>query len=196
MKWPSIAHLLLTAILMLGGCDQNSTDDTHQNSTITLQVWAHAGQQAERDVLQSQVARFNQQADDIDVKLTFIPERDYNSQVQAAALAHDLPDILEFDGPYLYNYIWQGHLLPLEELLPSSVIHDLLPSIVAQEAMASTFILSPCLIPAWDCMRVKAPSKQSMHGCRPVLPMPGTLPSSMMCCQSLHSWTRTKRSWI
>ncbi|MGB5276683.1 MAG: extracellular solute-binding protein [Gammaproteobacteria bacterium] len=132
MKWPSIAHLLLTAILMLGGCDQNSTDDTHQNSTITLQVWAHAGQQAERDVLQSQVARFNQQADDIDVKLTFIPERDYNSQVQAAALAHDLPDILEFDGPYLYNYIWQGHLLPLEELLPSSVINDLLPSIVAQ----------------------------------------------------------------
>ena len=68
--------------------------------------------------------------DNIDIMLTFIPARDYNAQVQAAALAGDLPDILEFDGPYLYNYIWQGPLLPLESLLPALVTDDLLPSIV------------------------------------------------------------------
>jgi len=119
------------------GCDRQSTvsptaEKTDQSELITLQVWAHAGQAAERQLLQSQVTRFNQQAPGINIKLTFIPERDYNAQVQAAALAGDLPDILEFDGPYLYNYIWQNHLRPLESLLPESVLDDLLPSIIEQ----------------------------------------------------------------
>jgi len=99
---------------------------------MVLQVWAHAGQQAERQVLQAQLERFNQQSDKTQLKLTFIPERDYNAQVQAAALAGDLPDVLEFDGPYLYNYIWQRHLIPLEDVLPRSLLDELLPSIVAQ----------------------------------------------------------------
>jgi multiple sugar transport system substrate-binding protein len=82
--------------------------------------------------LASQVKRFNRQTAGVNIKLTFIPERDYNAQVQAAALAGDLPDILEFDGPYLYNYIWQNHLLPLETLLPQTLRDDLLPSIIDQ----------------------------------------------------------------
>lgn len=68
--------------------------------------------------------RFNQQSDRVHIELTFIPERDYNAQVQAAALANDLPDILEFDGPYLYNYIWQNQLRPLDELLPAQLISE------------------------------------------------------------------------
>ena len=127
---PVVPAIILS--LMLAGCDNNGAGQAEQAGVITLQVWAHAGQEAERKVLQSQVARFNQQADEFDVELTFIPERDYNAQVQAAALAGDLPDVLEFDGPYLYNYIWQGRLLPLENLLAASITDDLLPSIVAQ----------------------------------------------------------------
>ena len=113
------------------GCDR-AKQSMSSNEVIVLSAWAHAGQAAERQVLQSQVAQFNKQHTDILITLTFIPERDYNAQVQAAALAGDLPDILEFDGPYLYNYIWQQHLVPLETMLPKSVIDDLLPSIVAQ----------------------------------------------------------------
>jgi len=129
-----IRHLLaLFLMLLLHACDQNNDHaKATKQSEITLQVWAHAGQAAERKVLKKQVAQFNQQKDNIEIKLTFIPERDYNAQVQAAALADDLPDILEFDGPYLYNYIWQQHLLPLESLLPAALINDLLPSIVKQ----------------------------------------------------------------
>jgi multiple sugar transport system substrate-binding protein len=119
--------LLLGFALLSSGCQQPSSDDV-----LVLQVWAHAGQAAEREVLRAQLARFNQQYDDIQLNLTLIPERDYNAQVQAAALAGDLPDVLEFDGPYLYNYIWQRHLRPLEDLLPQSLLDDLLPSIVAQ----------------------------------------------------------------
>jgi multiple sugar transport system substrate-binding protein len=122
-----IRGVLLGFALLLSGCQQPSDDDIP-----VLQVWAHAGQEAERRVLSDQVARFNQESDDIQLNLTLIPERDYNAQVQAAALAGDLPDVLEFDGPYLYNYIWQRHLSPLEDLLPQSLLDDLLPSIVAQ----------------------------------------------------------------
>ena len=118
---------LLGVSVLLGGCDRQSDTDL-----VVLQVWAHAGQEAERQVLQAQLERYNQQSDNAQLKLTFIPERDYNAQVQAAALAGDLPDVLEFDGPYLYNYIWQRHLIPLEDVLPRSLLDDLLPSIVAQ----------------------------------------------------------------
>ena len=116
------------------GCNQYANKITPAGIMV-LQAWAHAGQAAERQVLQSQVTRFNQQSACIDINLIFIPEKHYNAQVQAAALAGDLPDILEFDGPYLYNYIWQNHLLPLESLLPTSVINDLLPSIVDQGSL-------------------------------------------------------------
>jgi multiple sugar transport system substrate-binding protein len=61
-----------------------------------------------------------------------IPEGTYNAQVQAAALAGDLPDLLEFDGPYLYNYVWQGRLHPLDDLLPEELANDLLPTILEQ----------------------------------------------------------------
>ena len=123
---------LLHVVLFLSGCNQNDTSQSDQAETMKLQVWAHAGQEAERQLLKSQVARFNEQSKTTLVQLTFIPERDYNSQIQAAALADDLPDILEFDGPYLYNYIWQNHLIPLEDILPGQLIDDLLPSVVDQ----------------------------------------------------------------
>lgn len=113
------------------GCNADS-HHTQPHEEYLLSVWAHAGQAAERKVLQSQVARFNRLNNDIDINLTFIPERHYNAQVQAAALAGDLPDILELDGPYLYNYIWQNQLLPLETLLPAAIINNLLPSIFDQ----------------------------------------------------------------
>jgi multiple sugar transport system substrate-binding protein len=97
-----------------------------------LSVWAHAGQAAEREILEQQVQRFNAQQGDLRVDLTFIPERTYNAQVQAAAIAGELPDLLELDGPYLPNYAWQGHLTPLDALLSPATRDDLLPSIIAQ----------------------------------------------------------------
>lgn len=99
---------------------------------VSVSVWAHAGQAGERKTIDHQLQLFDQQHADIHIKLTFIPERAYNAQVQAAAIAGELPDLLEFDVPYLYNYAWQGRLQPLETLLPGNLQQDLLPSIVAQ----------------------------------------------------------------
>ena len=122
--------LLLFSGLALTGCngESNGSNGTGQ----TLRVWAHAGQAAERSTLQSQVDRFNISGASFRVELTLLPERSYNAQVQAAALAGDLPDLLELDGPYLFNYIWQGHLSPLDGVLSEETVQDLIPSIVAQ----------------------------------------------------------------
>lgn len=120
--------LFITILTCLSGCNRPSPEDPPRELTI----WAHAGQQQERKTLSRQVNRFHRRHPDIKVSLTFIPERTYNSQVQAAALGGSLPDILECDGPYLANYVWQGHLTPLEKLLPRELVSDLLPSIIAQ----------------------------------------------------------------
>jgi multiple sugar transport system substrate-binding protein len=103
----------------------------------TLTIWAHAGQAAERQVLESQVDRYRRLHPDMPIKLTLIPERSYNAQVQAAAIAGGLPDVLELDGPYLYNYAWQGHLRPLKGLIPAQTLSDLLPSIRTQGSYRS-----------------------------------------------------------
>ncbi|HET9949485.1 MAG TPA: extracellular solute-binding protein, partial [Longimicrobiales bacterium] len=95
-------------------------------------MWAHAGQQDERAVLEAQVERFNRRHPSTPVALTFLPEGSYNEQVQAAALAGDLPDVLELDGPYVAAYAWKGHLEPLDALLADSLVDALLPSIVRQ----------------------------------------------------------------
>ncbi|HSK91037.1 MAG TPA: hypothetical protein VK875_06980 [Euzebyales bacterium] len=75
-----------------------------------IQVWFHSGQGAERETLEQQVQEFNDSQDDVQADLTLLPEGNYNEQVQAAAAAGDLPDVLDFDGPFLYNYAWSGHL--------------------------------------------------------------------------------------
>lgn len=112
-------------LLGLSGCVSNIEAEG------TLQVWVHSGQKAERQTIEQQVKRFNVSQKEITVKLTFIPEGSYNSQIQAASLSRDLPDVLEFDGPFVYNYVWQRNLIPLDAL-SKEVRQDLLPSIIKQ----------------------------------------------------------------
>jgi len=125
--------MALAALLgALAGCGDNALPTDPASAEVGLQVWFHSGQPGERQTIRGQVARFNAGQEDIRVNLTLIPERSYNTQVQAAALAGDLPDLLEFDGPFVYNYVWQGHLVPLDGLISAETRRDLLPSVIDQ----------------------------------------------------------------
>jgi multiple sugar transport system substrate-binding protein len=126
MKTLYFLSLLIPIFLFLESCQNKSSDNG------TLQVWVHSGQASERQVIEEQAKRFNASQNAAKVQLTFIPEGSYNSQVQAAALSKDLPDVLEFDGPFVYNYVWQKNLVPMDSLISKSVRKDLLPSILAQ----------------------------------------------------------------
>jgi multiple sugar transport system substrate-binding protein len=104
----------------------------HDGGATTVEVWFHTGQPAEQRTIEEQVARFNASQHEVAVHLTLLPEGGYNAQVQAAAAAGDLPDLLEVDGPFLYRYVWQGAVRPLDDLLPAAVVADLLPSLRTQ----------------------------------------------------------------
>jgi multiple sugar transport system substrate-binding protein len=126
--------LAVATALTLAGCglEDEPGEGTPVADGHRLEIWAHAGREEERRTLQAQIDRFRGERPEVRIDLTWIPEGSYNGQVQAAALAGRLPDLLEFDGPYLYSYAWQGHLRPLDDLLPEATHADLLPSILAQ----------------------------------------------------------------
>lgn len=121
---------LISLLVLLTACVEQT--EQHEAQSTVLTVWVHAGQAAERQIIEQQVRRFNASQSPNQVQLTFIPEHSYNAQVLAAAVAGELPDVLEFDGPFLYNYVWQGHLVPLDSLLSAEMQTDLLPSIIKQ----------------------------------------------------------------
>jgi multiple sugar transport system substrate-binding protein len=125
--WSAILWILCT-LWLIAGCSEPG----ERTGVRELTVWAHAGRESERTTLEAQLRRFEARNPGVRVRLTFIPEGSYNGQVQAAALAGRLPDLLELDGPYLYSYAWQGRLRPLDERLPAAVRDDLLPSLIAQ----------------------------------------------------------------
>jgi multiple sugar transport system substrate-binding protein len=99
-------------------------------------VWYHTGTSAEERTLNQQVAAFNASQHKVIVKLTDIPLAEYAKVVSSAAAAGTLPDILDFDGPYLYNYAWTGKLKPLDSCVSKRLRAGLLPSIIQQGTYA------------------------------------------------------------
>ena len=97
-----------------------------------VSVWFHAGQGGERETMAAQAEAFNASQSKYEVNIVQLPEGTYTDQVNAAALAGDLPDLLDFDGPNIANYVWSGYLQPVDKLISKKVQADLLPSIIAQ----------------------------------------------------------------
>lgn len=125
-----LVFLVVAVAVAAAGCAEGASGP----EVVSIEVWAHAGQAAERATLEDQARRFDALHDSIRVDLAFIPEGSYNAQVQASAVAGRLPDLLDLDGPYVAQYAWQGHLRPLAGLLSDSVRSGILPSILEQGA--------------------------------------------------------------
>ncbi len=146
MKGLRFISLLVIAAVLLAACQPTpaptATSKPAEKATETpvpaakekvkIKVWFHSGKGEEREVLDAQVADFNAMQDEVEVEAVRLPEGSFNEQVSAAALAGDLPDLLDFDGPFLYNYAWAGHLIPLDPYVSDELKADFLPSIIAQ----------------------------------------------------------------
>jgi multiple sugar transport system substrate-binding protein len=106
------------------------------HAQVTVEMWYHSGRAEERSGIQAILDRFAEKYPDIQIELVKLPEGSYNEQVQAAALAGDLPCVLDFDGPNLYNYAWSGYMLPIDGYISDEMKADFLPSIIAQGTYA------------------------------------------------------------
>ena len=118
------------------------SDTTCDHKPLTgvthLTVWFHASGTvgAERTTLARQVAAFNRSQSHVRVRLLTLPEGDYDQQVAKAASSGTLPDVLDFDGPYMYNYAWSGKIKPLGSCITKKLWSTLLPSLRAQGTYA------------------------------------------------------------
>jgi multiple sugar transport system substrate-binding protein len=81
----------------------------------TLTMWYHgAGNEVEAKILDQIVADFNGSQADWKVEVQSFPQAAYNDSVVAGALAGNLPDILDVDGPVMPNWAWSGYMQPLQ----------------------------------------------------------------------------------
>ncbi|GAA3795868.1 ABC transporter substrate-binding protein [Streptomyces phyllanthi] len=87
----------------------------------TISVWAHQGQKSEADALQSAVKSFNSSQDEIKVELKLIPDQDYTKTITTTD-ASKLPDVLEFDGPTMANFVYNGKLAPMDEYVSTKTL--------------------------------------------------------------------------
>lgn len=103
MKWIAGAAL---AAMAFGGAAQAQT---------TLTMWDHgAGNENEIATVKQIITDFNASQKDWTVELQSFPQIAYNDSVVAGALAGNLPDILDVDGPVMPNWAWSGYMQPLQ----------------------------------------------------------------------------------
>lgn len=79
-----------------------------------LTMWYHGGgNEVESNILGGIVSDFNGAQSDWMVTVESFPQGSYNDSVVAAALAGNLPCILDVDGPVMPNWAWANYMQPL-----------------------------------------------------------------------------------
>lgn len=100
-----------------------------QATEITM--WYHgAGNDTERNILTSIINDFNASQDKYFVTRQDFPQANYNDSVVAGALAGNLPDIIDMDGPNMPNWAWSGYLAPLT--IDESKLSNFLPGAIGK----------------------------------------------------------------
>lgn len=96
-----------------------------------LSMWYHgAGNEVEAAILNQIVEDFNASQGDWTVVVESFPQISYNDSVVASALAGNLPDIIDVDGPVMPNWAWSGYLQPLG--IDEAAVADFLPTTVGR----------------------------------------------------------------
>jgi multiple sugar transport system substrate-binding protein len=91
-----------------------------------ISLWYHgAGNDVEAGLINQIINDFNGAQSDYKVVIESFPQASYNDSVEAAALAGNLPCILDVDGPVMPRWAWAGYLQPLP--LDADKIANFLP---------------------------------------------------------------------
>ena len=122
MKSLNILAATLVLSTALGGTAFAQTD---------LTMWYHgAGSSVERELINGIITDFNGSQTDWKVSLQEFPQAAYNDSVVAAAVAGNLPDIIDVDGPVMPNWAWAGYMQPLQ--LSEGALDGFLPGAIGK----------------------------------------------------------------
>ncbi len=114
------------ALLSTGALIASVAYGTMAVAQTDLTMWYHgAGNEVESNIINQIITDFNASQTDWKVSLQSFPQAAYNDSVTAGALAGNLPDILDVDGPNMPNWAWAGYMQPLQ--IDESIIADFLP---------------------------------------------------------------------
>ncbi|MDQ0905205.1 ABC-type glycerol-3-phosphate transport system substrate-binding protein [Streptomyces canus] len=105
--------LPLAALAACGGGSGGDTSAAAGSGKGAISVWAHQGQKSEDTALQKAVKSFNSSQSNIKVDLKLIPGNDYTKTITATD-ASKLPDVMEFDGPTMANFVYNKKLAPID----------------------------------------------------------------------------------
>ncbi|MDX5566316.1 sugar ABC transporter substrate-binding protein [Streptomyces sp. ID05-04B] len=126
--------LPLAALAACGGGGGADTSAEAGSGTGTISVWAHQGQKSEDAVLQNAVKSFNSSQDKIKVELKLIPGNDYTKTITATD-ASQLPDVMEFDGPTMANFVYNKKLTAIDDYVSSRTMANATAAVKAQGAV-------------------------------------------------------------
>lgn len=116
----------MTYAKLIGGTALSLLLATGAMAQTELTMWYHgAGNPTELDLINGLINDFNASQADWKVTLESFPQIAYNDSVTAAALAGNLPDIIDVDGPIMPNWAWAGYLQPLP--IDEALIENFLP---------------------------------------------------------------------
>ncbi|MEU5594915.1 sugar ABC transporter substrate-binding protein [Streptomyces sp. NPDC020298] len=127
----ALALALPLAALAACGGGGSGTSAEEGSGTGTITVWAHHGQASEAAALQNAVQAFNSSQKKIKVKLTLIPDTDYTKTITATD-ASKLPDVMEFDGPTMANFVYNRKLAPLDTYVTVKTLANATDAIKAE----------------------------------------------------------------
>lgn len=138
-----MSTLIIVCGLLITGCDSQEEVVNNRAILSELDAWVHTDNPAALVLLQDQVARFNTAHNRIRVSLISVPKGSYQAQLNAAIRTGTLPDIIELDGPFLYNLAERGTLLKLDKILTETTRQDILPAIFQQGMYQGRFYSLP-----------------------------------------------------
>ncbi|MET7782324.1 sugar ABC transporter substrate-binding protein [Streptomyces mirabilis] len=116
-----LALALPLAALAACGSGSGSASAEAGSGKGTISVWAHQGQKSEDTALQNAVKSFNSSQSKIKVDLKLIPGNDYTKTITATD-ASKLPDVMEFDGPTMANFVYNKKLAPIDAYVSAKTL--------------------------------------------------------------------------
>jgi ABC-type glycerol-3-phosphate transport system substrate-binding protein len=116
------ASLALLPLVALAGCGQGGVPTAEAGSGKgTISVWAHQGQASEDAALQEAVTAFNSSQSSVKAELKLIPGKDYTKNITATEPSQ-LPDVMEFDGPNVANFAYNGKITTLSSYVSARTL--------------------------------------------------------------------------